>query len=130
MQKLIITAAISGAEVTQEHNPAVPYTVAEMVREAKLAQAAGASIIHLHVRWDDGTPTQDRERFSRCHRSYQKRVPGYYYYPQHRRRCGYDGRGTLAACRSDSGNCHIGLRNLQFWRRRCFREYRKHDYSF
>lgn len=63
MEKLIITAAICGAEVTKEHNPAVPYTVEECVREAKSAYDAGASIIHLHVRYDDGTPTQDKERF-------------------------------------------------------------------
>jgi len=61
--KVIITAAISGAEVTQEMNPAVPYTVDQYVREAKLAREAGAAIIHLHARFDDGTPTQDRERF-------------------------------------------------------------------
>ncbi len=63
MDKLIITAAICGAEVTKENNPAVPYTVEEMVREAKSAYDAGAAVIHVHVRWDDGTPTQDRERF-------------------------------------------------------------------
>ena len=61
--KVIITAAISGAEVTKEMNPAVPYTLEEYVREAKAAYEAGAAIIHLHARWDDGTPTQDRERF-------------------------------------------------------------------
>lgn len=63
MEKLIITAAISGAEVTKEHNPAVPYTIEEFVREAGSAHEAGASIIHLHVRHDDGTPTQDKDRF-------------------------------------------------------------------
>lgn len=63
MEKLIITAAICGAEVLKEHNPAVPYTIEECVREAKSAYEAGASIIHLHVRWDDGTPTQDKNRF-------------------------------------------------------------------
>ncbi|HBZ26372.1 MAG TPA: 3-keto-5-aminohexanoate cleavage protein [Rikenellaceae bacterium] len=63
MEKLIITAAICGAEVLKEHNPAVPYTVEECVREAKSAYDAGASIIHLHVRYDDGTPTQDKNRF-------------------------------------------------------------------
>lgn len=36
MNKLIITAAICGAEVTKEHNPAVPYTVEEMVRRQKV----------------------------------------------------------------------------------------------
>lgn len=66
MEKLIITAAICGAEVTKEQNPAVPYTVEEIVREAKAAYDAGAAIVHLHVRWDDGTPTQDRERFRVC----------------------------------------------------------------
>ena len=63
MEKLIITAAICGAEVTKAHNPAVPYTVEEMVNEARSAYNAGAAIIHVHVRHDDGTPTQDRERF-------------------------------------------------------------------
>ncbi len=65
MEKLIITAAISGAEVLKEHNPAVPYTIEEFVREAKSAYDAGASIIHLHVRWDDGTPTQDKARLKK-----------------------------------------------------------------
>ena len=66
MEKLIITAAISGAEVTKEHNPAVPYTVEEVGKEALAAYEAGASIIHLHVREDDGTPTQCKERYAVC----------------------------------------------------------------
>ena len=66
MEKLIITAAICGAEVTKEHNPNVPYTVEEIVREAKSAYDAGASVIHLHVREDDGTPTQSKDRFKMC----------------------------------------------------------------
>ena len=36
MEKLIITAAICGAEVTKENSPAIPYTVEEMVREASM----------------------------------------------------------------------------------------------
>jgi 3-keto-5-aminohexanoate cleavage enzyme len=44
-------------------NPAVPYTIEEVAREAKSAYDAGAAVIHLHVRWDDGTPTQDKGRF-------------------------------------------------------------------
>ena len=66
MEKLIITAAICGAEVTKEQNPAVPYTVEEIVREAKSAVDAGAAIVHLHVREDDGTPTQSKARFKTC----------------------------------------------------------------
>jgi len=66
MEKLIITAAICGAEVTKEQNPAVPYTVEEIVKEAKSAVDAGAAIVHLHVREDDGTPTQSKARFKEC----------------------------------------------------------------
>lgn len=64
MEKLIITAALTGAEVTKKHNPAVPYSVAEMVAEAKRSVAAGAAILHLHVRDDDGTPTQAKARYA------------------------------------------------------------------
>ncbi|MCF7924055.1 MAG: 3-keto-5-aminohexanoate cleavage protein [Candidatus Izimaplasma sp.] len=63
MDKLIITCAITGAETTKEHNKAVPYTVMEMVEEACAAYKAGASIIHLHARYDDGSPTQDIFRY-------------------------------------------------------------------
>ena len=75
MDKLIITAAICGAEVTKEHNPAVPYTVEEIAREAYLSYKAGASIIHLHVREDDGTPTQDKERFRACMEAIKEKCP-------------------------------------------------------
>lgn len=75
MEKLIITAAICGAEVLKEHNPAVPYTVEECVREAKSAYKAGASIIHLHVRFDDGTPTQDKARFKEVMDAIRKECP-------------------------------------------------------
>ena len=75
MQKLIITAAICGAEVTKEHNPNVPYTVREIGIEAEKALLAGASIIHLHVREDDGTPTQNTKRFQECVNEIKSRCP-------------------------------------------------------
>ena len=75
MEKLIITAAICGAEVTKEQNPNIPYTVREIGIEAEKAFLAGASIIHLHVREDDGTPTQDIKRFQACVDEIKKRCP-------------------------------------------------------
>lgn len=75
MEKLIITAAICGAEVTKKQNPAVPYTVEEIVREAKSAVDAGAAIVHLHVREDDGTPTQNHARFQECEEAIYKVCP-------------------------------------------------------
>lgn len=75
MEKLIITAAICGAEVTKEQNPAVPYTIKEMVREAKSAYDAGAAVIHVHVREDDGTPTQSKKRFKEVLDAIYKEIP-------------------------------------------------------
>ncbi len=75
MEKLIITAAICGAEVTKEQNPNIPYSVREIGIEAEKAFLAGASIIHLHVREDDGTPTQDIKRFQACVDEIKNRCP-------------------------------------------------------
>lgn len=75
MDKLIITASICGAEVTKEHNPNVPYTIEEIANEAKRSYDAGASIIHLHVREDDGTPTQSYERFRTCIMAIKEKCP-------------------------------------------------------
>ncbi len=75
MEKLIITTAICGAEVTKEMNPAVPYTIEEIIKEAKSAYDAGAAVIHLHVRWDDGTPTQDKGRFKEAIDAIRKACP-------------------------------------------------------
>ena len=41
----------------------IPYTPDEIGEEARRAYAAGASVVHIHARNDDGTPTQSRERF-------------------------------------------------------------------
>ena len=75
MDKVILTAAICGAEVTKEHNPNVPYTVKEIAGEAKRSYDAGASIIHLHVRYDDGAPTQSADRFKECMEAIRQQCP-------------------------------------------------------
>jgi 3-keto-5-aminohexanoate cleavage enzyme len=43
----------------------VPFTVAEVAEEAARCREAGAAIIHLHVRSDDGKNTQGVERFAK-----------------------------------------------------------------
>ncbi|MDP3481599.1 MAG: 3-keto-5-aminohexanoate cleavage protein [Desulfoprunum sp.] len=60
---LIITCAIVGAELTREIYPHLPLTPAELATAAVEAVAAGASIIHLHVRDEQGKPTQRLEVF-------------------------------------------------------------------
>ncbi len=61
MDKLIITAALTGAEVTRQQQPALPLSPQEIALAAQECVEAGASIVHLHARNPDGTPTQDRE---------------------------------------------------------------------
>lgn len=75
MDKLILTCALSGAEVTKEQNPAVPYTVAEMAQAAAEAVSAGAAILHIHARWDDGRPTQDAGRYGQILEAIRARCP-------------------------------------------------------
>jgi len=64
MSKLIITVAPVGAETTREQQPNLPITAEEIAEEAARCEAAGASVIHLHVRKPDGSPTQDKEVFA------------------------------------------------------------------
>lgn len=59
----------------KEHNPHVPYTVEEIAREAEEAYRAGASIIHVHARYDDGTPTQDKNRYEAIIKAIRKKAP-------------------------------------------------------
>ncbi len=61
MDNLIITAALTGAEVTRDDNPNLPVTPAEIAEAAYDCYQAGAAIVHLHVRNEDGTPTQAAE---------------------------------------------------------------------
>jgi 3-keto-5-aminohexanoate cleavage enzyme len=58
--KVVITAALSGAAPTKAANPAVPHTAEEYVREAKRAEDAGAAVVHVHFRDPNtGAPTTD-----------------------------------------------------------------------
>ena len=59
MDGVILTAAINGAEITKADNPSLPITPDEVGEEARRCADAGASIVHLHGRKPDGTPTQD-----------------------------------------------------------------------
>lgn len=64
--KVMITAAITGAETTKEAQPNLPVTPQELADSAYECYKAGASIVHLHVREDDGTPTQDPAIFKKA----------------------------------------------------------------
>ena len=59
----MITVAPVGAELTPDQTPHLAVTPAQLGEVAARSQAAGASIIHVHCRTDDGTNTHDVARF-------------------------------------------------------------------
>ncbi|WP_437980794.1 3-keto-5-aminohexanoate cleavage protein [Sorangium sp. So ce117] len=61
---LILTAAIVGAETTRAQTPHLPITARELADEAARCRDAGASVVHLHVRNPDGSPSQSRALFA------------------------------------------------------------------
>lgn len=61
----ILTAALTGVLATRKQCPAIPYTPAEIAQEARRACDAGASIVHIHARQDDGRPAFDVETYRR-----------------------------------------------------------------
>lgn len=60
----IICVAITGSVPTKADNPAVPTSINEQIESAHEAFEAGATIVHCHVRNDEGKPTSDPMRFA------------------------------------------------------------------
>lgn len=53
----VLTAALTGPIATKADNPALPTTPQEIAEAARGAHEAGAAVVHVHVRDDDGKPT-------------------------------------------------------------------------
>jgi len=73
--KVIITSALAGAGTFKNNNPAVPYTPAEFAEEAHQAYKAGASMVHVHGRRDDGLATYEIERIRQIHDAIKQKTP-------------------------------------------------------
>ena len=63
--KVIITCAITGSAHTPTMSPHLPCTPDEIAEQSIAAAQAGAAIVHLHGRQDDGEPSGDPEVFMR-----------------------------------------------------------------
>jgi hypothetical protein len=72
----IITVAITGSVPQKSDNPAVPITINEQIESTHAAFEAGATIAHLHVRKDDGTPSSDPDRFAALQVGLRQHCPG------------------------------------------------------
>jgi uncharacterized protein (DUF849 family) len=62
MAPTLITVAPTGAETAKADAPALPVTLTELVETARTCEAAGASLIHVHIRDEEGRPTLDVAR--------------------------------------------------------------------
>ena len=60
----LITVAPTGAEADKAAVPALPVTLDELVTTAKECQAAGASVVHVHIRDGQAQPTLDLSRLT------------------------------------------------------------------
>ncbi|MCB0514224.1 MAG: 3-keto-5-aminohexanoate cleavage protein [Bacteroidetes bacterium] len=74
-KKLILSAALTGAATNRSHCPAIPYTPKELGEEAKRAVDAGASIVHIHAREDNGIPSWRTEVFEEIKAEVRKHSP-------------------------------------------------------
>ena len=58
----LVTVAPTGAEAAKADVPALPVTLEELVAAAKACEAAGAALVHVHIRDDSAQPTLDGGR--------------------------------------------------------------------
>jgi len=64
MTSTLITVAPTGAETAKADVPALPTTLEELVETAKRCEAAGAAMIHVHIRDAEHKPTLDLGRLT------------------------------------------------------------------
>jgi 3-keto-5-aminohexanoate cleavage enzyme len=71
----IITCALTGVLANRKQCPHLPYTPQEVGEEARRAYDAGAAVVHIHARNDDGSPTFSPDVFARIKHEVRKRCP-------------------------------------------------------
>jgi uncharacterized protein (DUF849 family) len=109
----IICVAITGSLPTKANNPAVPITVAEQVESTHEAFEAGASIVHAHVRNDDGTPSSDPARFAALKEGIERHCPGMIIQFSTGGRSGAGRtRGGMLPLRPDMASLSVGSNNF------------------
>jgi uncharacterized protein (DUF849 family) len=74
-QPVIITVAITGAVPRKKDCPGLPVTPTEQIEETHKAYEAGASLVHIHVRNPDETPSSDPDLFAQVQEGIQKHCP-------------------------------------------------------
>ena len=76
MKPIVVAVAITGSVPRKRDNPAVPTLPAEQIESTHAAFEAGATLVHIHVRNDDESPSSDPERFAAVQEGVRKHCPG------------------------------------------------------
>ena len=75
-QPVIISVAITGSVPRKKDNPALPVSPAEQIESTHAAFEAGATLVHIHVRNADETPSSDPALFRQVQDGVRKHCPG------------------------------------------------------
>jgi 3-keto-5-aminohexanoate cleavage enzyme len=109
----ILCVAITGSLPTKANNPAVPISIAEQIESTQAAFEAGASIVHAHVRDDEGKPTSDPDRFARLMEGVKQHCPGMIIQLSTGGRSGAGAaRGGMLPLRPDMASLSVGSNNF------------------
>lgn len=71
----VITCAVTGVLANRKQCPAIPYTPVEIAEECRRAYDAGASVVHIHARNEDGSPTFSPKTFAAIKEEVRSRCP-------------------------------------------------------
>ena len=75
LDRVIVTAALTGALADRKQCPEIPYTPKEIADEAVRAYEAGATLVHIHARENDGKPSWRPEIFAEIAKEIRSRCP-------------------------------------------------------
>jgi 3-keto-5-aminohexanoate cleavage enzyme len=73
--KVIVTCALTGVLANRDQCPWVPYTPVEIAEEARRAYEAGAAVVHIHARTDEGGATYEPSVYAAIRREIEQRCP-------------------------------------------------------
>lgn len=76
MRPVVVAVAITGSVPRKADNPTVPITPAEQIESTHEAFEVGASLVHIHVRSPDETPSSDPALFAAVQEGVRRHCPG------------------------------------------------------
>jgi uncharacterized protein (DUF849 family) len=76
MRPVVVAVAITGSVPRKKDNPALPVTPAEQIESTHAAYEAGATLVHIHVREPDESPSSNPDLFRAVQLGVQQHCPG------------------------------------------------------